>query len=82
MFTVLFWKAAAERAIKTAAQAAVVLIGADMVDVLTLDWVHVASLSAGAAVVSVLTSIASSAISSQPGPSLTDAEVLPDAGGE
>lgn len=76
MFSKAFWKAAAERAVKTAAQTAVVLLGADMVDVLSLDWVNIASLSAGAALVSVLTSIASDAVTAQDGPSLTDAEVL------
>ena len=76
MFSRAFWKAAAERAVKTAAQTAVVLLGADMVDVLSLDWVNIASLSAGAALVSGLTSIASDAVTAQDGPSLTDAEVL------
>lgn len=77
MFTKEFWKAAAERAIKTFAQTLVVLLGADAVDVLTLDWIHLGSLSLGAALVSVLTSIGSAAVSKQPGPSLTDAEILP-----
>lgn len=77
MFTKAFWKAAAERAVKTAAQTAVVLLGANAVDVLSVDWQNVASLSAGAALLSVLTSIGSDWVSASDGPSLTDAEVLP-----
>lgn len=76
MFTVPFWKAAAERAVKTFAQTLVVLLGAGRVDVLAIDWPQALSLAAGAAVVSVLTSIASDAVTAQDGPSLTDAEVL------
>lgn len=76
MFTVPFWKAAAERAVKTFAQTLVVLLGASAVDILAVDWPQALSLAAGAAVVSVLTSIASDAATAQDGPSLTDAEVL------
>lgn len=76
MFTVPFWKAAAERAIKTFAQTLVVLLGASAVDILAVDWPQALSLAAGAAVVSVLTSIGSDAVTAQDGPSLTDAEVL------
>lgn len=76
MFTVPFWKAAAERAIKTFAQTLVVLLGAGRVDVLAIDWPQALSLSAGAALVSVLTSIGSDWVSAADGPSLTDAEVL------
>ena len=48
-----------ERAVKTAAQTAITLLGAGQLDVLTVDWQQVASVSAGAALLSVLTSIAS-----------------------
>lgn len=54
-----FYLSAFERALKTAAQTAVVLIGADSFDVITADWAALVSLSAGAAIVSVLTSVAS-----------------------
>ncbi|RAL31142.1 holin [Rhodococcus sp. AQ5-07] len=50
----------AERATKTAAQSAVGIIGAGGFGVLDVDWTGVASASALAAVLSVLTSIASS----------------------
>lgn len=53
-----FAKAAAIRAVRTAAQAALAVLGAGAVDVLAVDWQAVASVSAGAAIVSVLTSLA------------------------
>lgn len=52
-----FIRAAAIRAARTAAQAALGVIGAGAVDVISADWQGIASVSAGAAVVSVLTSI-------------------------
>jgi hypothetical protein len=54
-----FWKDAAERATKTAAQVLVTFLGADLVDVLAVDWKRAAGIAAGAAVVSLLTSVAS-----------------------
>lgn len=53
-----FLRATILRAVRTAAQTAVALLGADTFDVLTVDWQSIASVSAGAAIVSVLTSIA------------------------
>lgn len=56
-----------ERAIKTVAQTAVVTIGAGPVTgLLDLDWEAVASVSALAGVVSVLTSIASRPLGGDP----------------
>lgn len=51
-------KAALVRAAKTAAQAAVTLIGADMVSIVSLDWVQILGVGATMAVVSLLTSVA------------------------
>ena len=51
-----FWKAAGIRAIKTAAQFGVVLIGSDMVNIVTLDWPYILGCMASGAVVSLLTS--------------------------
>lgn len=62
MFTISFWRDAAERAIRTTAQAAVALIGTTAIGILDVDWTQLASASALAGVVSLLTSIASSAI--------------------
>lgn len=50
--------AAGVRAIKTAAQAVLVLTGSDMVNILTLDWGQIAGVAAGMAFVSLLMSIA------------------------
>lgn len=51
-------QAAAVRAIKTAAQTAVALIGTGAVGFTDLDWVHIASVAGVAAVLSLLTSVA------------------------
>lgn len=59
MFDWSAWiKAAGIRAIKTAAQTAVALIGTGSVGFTDLDWVQIASVSGVAAVLSLLTSIA------------------------
>lgn len=55
----VFWADTAERAIKTFAQTLVALLGAGAIDILTVNWGQRFSVSAGAALVSVLTSIAS-----------------------
>jgi len=77
IFTAAFWKAAAERAVKTAAQAAILSIGADQLNVLTLDVATVAGFAGGGFVLSVLTSIASDAVTSSAGPSLANEVALP-----
>lgn len=51
-------KAALVRAVKTMAQTAVALIGTNAVGITAVDWVAVASASALAGIVSILTSIA------------------------
>ena len=50
--------AAGIRAIKTAAQTGVVLIGTDVLNIVSLDWTYILGCAAGAAVLSILTSIA------------------------
>lgn len=50
--------AAGVRAVKTAAQALLVLTGSDMVNILTLDWSQIAGVAVGMAFVSLLTSLA------------------------
>lgn len=60
IFTRLFWRDAAERAGKTAAQAALLALGADKVlDVMAADWSAVGSFALGGAALSLLTSIVS-----------------------
>ncbi len=59
IFTVAFWKDAAERAVKTFAQTAAATLGGNAVNLLDLDWKQVLLVSAGSTLMSVLTSIAS-----------------------
>lgn len=64
--------AALTRAVKTAAQTAVALIGTGAVGFTDLDWLQIASVSGVAAVVSLLTSVATDlpeVRGAQPGPS-------------
>jgi len=75
VWTKVFWKASTERAIKTAAQVETVFLGADVLNVLSVDWEKAAGIGAGALLLSYLTSIASSAVTGD-GPSLTNNEVL------
>lgn len=51
-------KAALIRAARTVAQSAVSMLTGNMVGVLDVDWVAVASISAMAGIVSILTSVA------------------------
>jgi len=53
-----FWSYAAERAIKTAAQTAVAVLGAGMVSLLTIDFASLVAVAGGAALLSVFTSVA------------------------
>ena len=71
-----FWRAAFERAVKTAGQAALLAVGADQVSAWALDYQGVAGFAAGGFLLSVLTSVASARVGGE-GPSLTDAEKLP-----
>lgn len=77
LYTAAFWRAASERAIKTAAQSAILSIGATSVAVnaLAIDWAQLGGFAAGGFVLSILTSIASG-IASGGGPSITNAETL------
>ena len=58
MFSWEFWNYAGERAIKTIAQAAIAYIGSGTVGLFTIDWTGMLSVSLGAGLLSVLTSIA------------------------
>ena len=78
MFDQRFWIAAAERAIKTFAQALLALIGTGMVGIMELDWLQIFSVAATATVVSLLTSVVSANFGPNPGPSLADETVEPD----
>lgn len=70
-----FWKAATERAISTAAQAAAAFIFVDSVQVnaFTLDWPTIGGIAAGGALFSLLKSLVANGATGT-GPSLTNAE--------
>ena len=57
MFTIEFWSYAGERAIKTVAQAAIAFLGTGTIGLFEIDWYSLASVSLGAGLLSVLTSI-------------------------
>ena len=73
MWSGLFWLAAGERAIKTAAQTAIATIGTTAA-IHQVDWIIVGSTSALAALLSILTSVVSDGLTGS-GPSLTSETV-------
>lgn len=74
MWTIDFWKDAGERAIKTFAQVFVGFLVVGTTGVLDVDWTQAASVSAVAALASVLTSVASTKVGTKGTASLTDGE--------
>lgn len=78
MWSAAFWKATAERAIKTLAQSLIALLAVGQTTILSVDWQQALAVAATATVLSVLSSIASSGIGNA-GPSLTtEAITVPD----
>jgi hypothetical protein len=69
MFTANFWKQAAERAVKTFAQASLALLTGNGLGLLDVNWGVVASVGGLAAVASLLTSIVTSGIGQPNDPS-------------
>lgn len=65
-----FWASAAERALKTVAQAFLAMAGAQAFDVLHADWQAIAGVSIGAGMISVAMSIVSAEIVKKDSPSL------------
>lgn len=53
-----FWLGTFERAVKTLAQTAIALIGTGTITIGQIDWIYIASATAVATLLSVLTSIA------------------------
>lgn len=74
IFTRAFALAALERATKTLAQTLAAILVADSTDLLSTDWAQALSVAGMAAVVSLLTSVASSGVGSA-GPSLATERV-------
>ncbi len=65
-----FWLDATERAVKTFAQSALATFGVGATNIMSVDWQGVLSVGAGAALVSVLTSVASERVGTKGSPSL------------
>ena len=80
MFTLTFWKAATERAVKTAAEVvlATYFVGDVAFNALEADWVNMGGIAAGGAVASYLFSLASAYRDGNP--SATNAEVTAGGG--
>jgi len=57
MFELKFWSYAGERAIKTIAQSAIAYLGTGSIGLFAIDWTGVASVSLGAGLLSILTSV-------------------------
>ena len=70
IWTIGFWRGAAERAVKTAAQTAVAFFVVGETGVADVDWATVGGISLVAAIVSVLTSLASAPFGPENTPSL------------
>ena len=54
-----FWRDAIERAVRTFAQSALAVLGVGAVDIMSTNWLGALSVGGGAAIVSVLMSLAS-----------------------
>lgn len=76
MFTLPFWKAAGERAVKAFTYSLLGTLGAGAVDIVEMPWWSGTRIALGVAALSVLGSIVSSSATGG-GPSLTNAEKLP-----
>lgn len=74
MWTGSFWKQAAERAVKTFAQAMVAVLTAGATGLLEVDWGQAFSVAGLAAVVSLLTSVATSGMGPQGTPSMVEVQ--------
>mgnify|MGYP003656018126 FL=1 len=59
MFSKEFWSYSGERALKTVAQSALAYLGTGSVGLFTVDWTGLLSISLGAGLLSILTSIVS-----------------------
>lgn len=71
-----FWRASAERSVKSVAYSALSLIIANGTGLLDTNWIEVLSVAGMAGLISILGSIASDAATGGTGPSLTSSETL------
>lgn len=75
MFRAAFWRDAAERAVSTAAQTVIALLGADGFDLLDVDVYEVMGVSLGALALSVLKSLVASQVHDRNSASLVDLDL-------
>lgn len=75
MFTRAFWRATLERSLSTAAQAALLAVGADQINALHADWQMIGGFAAGGFALALLKAIATAAVTDG-GPSIGNAERL------
>lgn len=59
MWSSKFWRDAGERAVKTGLQAALAMLGTGVTGILEVDWLQVGSVALMAAILSIVTSVAS-----------------------
>ncbi|NSC21497.1 holin [Streptomyces albus subsp. chlorinus] len=71
MTTAAFWRAAVERMVRTFAQAVLALLGGDGLGLLDVDWGQALSVGGLAAVVALLTAVATSGTGGE-GPGATE----------
>ena len=78
LFDLDFWKAAAERALKTFVQTLLAGLGTAQLGVMELPWETALGLAASAAVLSLLTSLGSANLGKSVGPSLVGESTKPE----
>lgn len=74
MNTSAFWKATFERMVRTFAQGTLGAVSADGLGILDVDWGQAAGIGGLAAVLALLTAVATSG-AGQPGPGITETAV-------
>ena len=77
MFTRTFLRDLLERSLSTAAQSALLVLGADQIDAIAADWRTVAGFAAGGFVLSVLKGVAAAKAVGSPQSASLDPEVRP-----
>lgn len=78
LFDIDFWKASAERAIKTFVQTLAAGLGTASVGILELPWESALGLALSAGILSLLTSVGSARVGKNAGPSLTGETTKPE----
>lgn len=76
MTTPAFWRGTVERALRTAAQTLIAVLGLDSTGVLDVAWTEGLALAGSAALLAVLTAIASAGVGPA-GPGLTERTAEP-----